>query len=151
MLGAGLVYGIKEKINEILLVLPIGLYGVMFYAVLNTFIVMTLGGHKKYLAERINTYFGEELLIWERVANKMIHPNISQICLHFLYAVCLFVVVFIGYGSASLNYCSEIRIAYIAVIIGMSILLVISLVVMGKAFNRAYTISKDSWGKKPQA
>jgi hypothetical protein len=126
--------------------LPIGLYGVIFYSVFNTTIVMTLGGHRKYLAERINAYFGEELLIWERIANKIIHRNISQICLHFLYAFSLIAAVLIGY-YASLDYCSLIRIAYVAVIAGMSIALVVSLVVTGKAFNKAYTISKNSWGK----
>jgi hypothetical protein len=147
VLSAGFVYGIKENLEEILLVLPIGLYGVIFYAIFNTTIVLTLGGHKKYLAERINTYFGEELLIWESVANKIIHRNIAQICLHFLYAVFLIASVLVGYNSASSN--SYLKL-YIAVITGLSIALVISLIVMGKAFNKSYSISKNSWGKKSQ-
>ncbi|MFA7060827.1 MAG: hypothetical protein WC156_08420 [Pedobacter sp.] len=144
VLSAGFVYGIKEKIEIIFLVLPIGLYGVIFYAIFNTTIVMTLGGHKKYIAERINTYFGEEILIWESVANKIIHRNIAQICLNFLYAAFLTAAVTVGYESAS-TYCYAK--VYISVITVLSIALIISLSVMAKAFNKSYKISKSSWGQ----
>lgn len=148
VLGAGLVYGIKEKVNEILLVLPIGLCGVIFYAIFNTTIVLTIGGHRKYLAERINSYFGEELLIWETISNKTIHSNISQRCLGYLYALSLITAILTGFITA-LHYGYAITIAFVVVILSLLVVLVISLVVMGNAFDKSYAISKNSWEKVP--
>jgi hypothetical protein len=144
IVGAGVVYGMKENMKEILIFLPIGLYCVIFYAVFNTTIVMTLGGYRKYLAEKINICFDEELLLWENIAKKIIHHNIAQISLYIIYFLCLIAVVLLGYYSASFSYSFEIKTTYIVVVIIMSVVLLISLFVLEKAFEKSYAISKNS-------
>src|ERR1700738_5240054 len=63
VLGAGFVYVVKEKLYLLLLFAPVGLFGVLFYAVLNSTILMSLAGYRQYVGVKINTMLDDKLLI----------------------------------------------------------------------------------------
>src|SRR3972149_9774154 len=62
VLGAGTVYGLKEKINEMFFLLPIGVFGLMLYTIFINTVAMSYGGYKQYLEERINALLRKKLL-----------------------------------------------------------------------------------------
>ncbi|MGD0627271.1 MAG: hypothetical protein ABSB32_21530, partial [Thermodesulfobacteriota bacterium] len=96
VLGAGLIYGIKEKVVEILLPLPVGVFGLIFYSVFITTDIMSLGGYRRYLEERINTILGENVLMGEKRAEKFIHRNFSLIWLYIIYFLSLGITIFLS-------------------------------------------------------
>lgn len=141
ILGVGIVYGLKEGINEIILAIPLGFFGVMFYAVFNTTIVMTLGGYRRSLGERINAFFDENILIWEAISKKLIHRCFALICLNSIYSTLLGLTIFISFYSTYSYYEWKIMTAFSFIVAFCFVTLSACIIKMNKAFDISYHLS----------
>jgi len=139
---AMLTFGLERKINSILLFLPVAFLGVLLYGV-HVFTELTsLGGYKRYLEERINTIFEENLLFWESIIAKKRHYAFVTYFLHFLYAFFLVLTVSLSLHTAWQHYGNKVFWFIITFLLGLSIGLIISLVKMYKAFDETYKMAK---------
>lgn len=87
VLSAGLVYGLKEQIKEVLLFLPIAAFGILFYGIRIITETMCLGGYKHHLEETINRILGKNILLWESfIAPNLLHGSVTKF-LYFIYAL----------------------------------------------------------------
>ena len=148
IIAAGLTFGLKEKINEILLFLPIAVLGVMLYGVHIFTELTSLGGYKCYLEERINTIFGENILLWESFIAKGRHHAFVTYFLHFVYLLFLASTIYISLNTACRHYESSVFWGIVIVILTLSVGLIVSLVKMYGAFNKTYQMAKRQANQK---
>jgi len=148
IIAAGLTFGLKEKINEILLFLPIAVLGVMLYGVHIFTELMSLGGYKCYLEERINTILGENILLWESFIAKERHRAFITYFLHFVYLLFLASTIYISLNTACRHYESRVFWGIVIVILTLSIGLIVSFVKMYRAFNKTYQMAKRQANQK---
>lgn len=148
IMGAALAYGLKEKINEILLILPIAVFGVMIYGSRLFHELMSMAGYKKYLEEKINNKVGENILFWELFISKEMHGSFPNKVLYIIYVIFLALTVYISLGTASKYYSKNIFWGMVIVISFLTIGLIISFIKMNRAFEKIYTLSKRESEKK---
>lgn len=127
VLGVGITYGLKEGIDEIVLVIPFGLFGVLFYAIFNTTAIMALGGYSVYVTEQINNIFMKNVLRWNYLAKPLIHKSISLKCLHACYFILLCLTIFISIRTAIMGYNWIVVLLMAIMIVAGLIALIISL------------------------
>lgn len=142
IIAAGLTFGIKEKILEILLFLPIAVFGVLLYGIHISTELMSLGGYKCHLEEKINITLGENVLLWELFIAKERHGAFGGTFLYLIYALFLGLAVFISLSTALQHYTKSTFWGIVIVILFLTVALIISLYKMNKAFDRTYQIAK---------
>ena len=148
VIAAGLTFGIKEKIDEILLFLPFAVFGVLLYGIHIFTEVMSLGGYKRNLEEKINVILGENLLLWELFLAKERHGAFGKTILNLVYAFFLVLTIFISLSTAWRNYTKGTFGGLVIGILFLTICLVISMYKMDKAFHRTYQIAKKQSEQK---
>jgi len=89
ILGAGLIYGIGQGKEAVIVAIPLGFFGLLLYALFNATAIQVLAGYRRYLEERINRHVGQEVLQWERVGAPLRRRSFSTIAL-FMFALLLF-------------------------------------------------------------
>jgi hypothetical protein len=141
VLTAGLVYGIKEKVGEMLLVVPVGFFGIMFYSVFITTDIMSLGGYRRHLEERINAILGENVLLAEEIARKLIHRHFSLVCLYIIYAVALGLTIFLSLKTALQIYGSPTFAGLSIFLALLFFALLISLIKLNAVYDRTYHLA----------
>jgi len=87
ILGAALTLGVKEKITEILLPAPLVFFMAFFVGLFNTNGMLSLGGYKRYLEERINRTLGENILMRAEISRKLIEGHFITIVLYSSYVL----------------------------------------------------------------
>jgi hypothetical protein len=99
---AGLTIGLKENISGILLILPFAIYTIFFYWVHLSIQLASLGGYEGYLEDRINTFFGENLVFWQiGIAKKELHISFVTPFLFVIYSILLGVTAILSLKTAS--------------------------------------------------
>lgn len=149
VLGLGLMYGVKEGVAEILLVLPLVLFGIASYAVHTYTEVVALGGYRRYLEEMLNSIAGAPSLRWESAISHQRHGTAAQF---FLYSV--YILIIIISVAVSLHTAVKLHGVWLAVPLGIVALvygagLLVSVRAMFKAFDRAYEAATAGEKGKP--
>lgn len=103
IIAAGLTLGVKEKILDILLLLPIAIYGVLFYGIHISTELISLGGYKRYLEEKLNGITGNNILLWELSIARRRHSAFGKNFLYIIYVLFL-VLTILGYPLHSSTY-----------------------------------------------
>ncbi len=85
IITAGLAYGIDKDLLALFFFVPIGLLGVVFYAILQYRRLFRLGGYKRSLEYKLNEISGQQLLIWEDIVASTSRLNISNRSLGAIY------------------------------------------------------------------
>jgi hypothetical protein len=143
IIAAGLAYGIKEKINEILLVLPFALIGALLYVIDVSTEINSLGGYKCHLEETINMALGKNVLLWELFIAKERHRPVVRLFLYLVYSLFLGFTIFISLSTAWRCYTTKsIFFCILITILLLTAGLIISLHKMNVAFNRTYQIAR---------
>jgi protein-S-isoprenylcysteine O-methyltransferase Ste14 len=142
VIAAGLAYGIKEKINEILLFLPFAFFLVMLYGIHILTEGISLGGYKRHLEGRINNIFGEHLLLWELFIAKERHGSFARFFLSIAYLLFLVCFGFLSLKTALQNYTKSTFVFMLIGILFSVVILIISYCKMNRAFDRVYQIAK---------
>lgn len=142
IIAAGLTIGIKEKINEILLFLPIAAFGVLLYGIHIYTELLSLGGYKRYLEEKINITLGENVLLWESLITKTRHFDFVTNILWIIYTFFLVLIILIGLSTALQYYTKGTFWAMVIVVLFFTVSLIISLYRMTKIFDKTYQIAK---------
>jgi len=148
VIAAGLAYGIKENINEILLFLPFAFFGVMLYGIHILTEGMSLGCYKRHLEEKINITFGEHLLLWELFIAKERHGAFARFFLCIVYLFFLVCTGFISMKTALQNYTKSTFVFILIGILFSIVVLIISYCKMNRAFDRIYQIAKKQSEQK---
>ena len=139
---AGLSYGIKEKVYDLLLFLPFAFFGVLFYGIHIFVEIMSLGGYKRFWEERINIAFDENILLWELFISKGRHRFIGRIFLYIIYMIFLGFTILISLRTAHEKYTDGTFWGILIGILFFSIGLIIVMYKSNKAFDRTYQIAK---------
>lgn len=108
IIGAGVLYGLSQNLNEVFIALPFMLIAVLFWAVLQYHNLLRFGGYKRALEEEINRVLGRPVLVWELLlADDQRRLHVTNAPLITLYYVFLVAVssyseyrVFPAFGSA---------------------------------------------------
>lgn len=151
LLGALILYGLKEQIKEVLILAPVGAFVIALYSISVFLAVMALGGYKKYLEERINTILGKEILRWEIVTvRELVHGNMPGKTVSFLFAFLLLLISFLGLKSTLKFYGIEFFVGFAALLISLFVVSIASIVKMSKAFDKAYQHSKEGSNRRKQ-
>jgi len=143
IISTGLVYGIKEKVSEILLFLPLAVFAVLFYGIRITAEIMSLGGYKRYLEENINSILRENVLLWESFIAPKMHRSFVLLLLYIVYTFFILLVVFISLQTIWRYYTKETFWFMVIFLLSLSICLIISLSNLYKAFDTTYQIAKE--------
>lgn len=93
-IAAGLSYGIKEKINLVVMLMPILLFGLSLFWLDKYYGMLILGGYKKAIEDEINLCLGERVVFWEEMAHSNMHSSITNIS--FFAFFCVFLVIVVG-------------------------------------------------------
>lgn len=142
IMAAGMAYGLKEGIHEILVLLPVGIFGVLLYGIYISTEILSLGGYRRYLEEGINAAFGEAIFYWESGIAEKRHSDFVRYALHFVYLLFLAVTIYVSCRTAWRQYGSEVFCALVIVILALLIVLIISFVNMNKSFDKTYKLAK---------
>lgn len=148
VIAAGLTYGLKEEINEILLFLPVAVFGVLFYGVHLFTELMSLGGYKRHLEEKINVSVGENVVLWQLFIAKGRHKAFGKIFLYIIYLIFLGLTIFISLSTAWQHYTKSTFGCSVVIILFLGYGLIISLYKMNRAFEETYQIAKKSSEQK---
>jgi hypothetical protein len=132
IIAVGMSLGIKEKIYEILLVMPVAAFGVLSYGILVGSEIMSLGGYKRYLEEKINITFRENILLWESFIAKQRHRSFEVNFLNIIYALFLLFVIGISLSTTLQYYTKSTFVFMLAVILTLTFGLIIALYKMKK-------------------
>lgn len=141
VLGAGFIYGVKEGVKEILLLVPVGLFGVMFHSIFLTTGIMTLGGYRRYLEEKINTILGEHNLIWEKMARKLLHRHFSLAISYLIWTLALVLAIYVSLQNAWQFFGIQACLALLIVHASLLVALIFSIVKLSRAFDKAYQLA----------
>ena len=142
VIATGLIFGIKEKIDEILLFLPVAVFGVFFYGIRTATETRSLGGYKRHLEEKINTILGQNILFWESLMAPNMHGSFAMKLLYFIYAFFLVLIVFISLSTAWKYYTRSTFWCMVIILLLLFIGLIISLHKLYKTFDRTYQLVK---------
>lgn len=143
ILGVGLTWAIKESIREILLFLPIGLFGIFFFSLLNTSTLVALAGYRKYLADRINAKVESKILVWEAIGRTLVAKNPNFFAVSFVYLLFLTTLIVIGLRAAwAIGY--KTFSGYAAIIVILSIGVAMSFRRLYSIFSKAYERAVES-------
>ena len=148
VLVACVAYGLKENIDIMFIFAPLVFFGIIYYAIVNTTAVLTLGGHKKYLGDKINELFHEKLIIWEEIAKEMFHDCFAAKCLYFLFAIFLVVLLSISFFRAVAAYHWGVFLMLLLVTIYFVITWIIAYRKMKNVFKASYDLSDRCSEKK---
>lgn len=143
LVTVGLSYGLKEKVYEVLLLLPIVLSGVLLYAAHLTTGLRAVAGYKKYLEERINEALGGEYLLWESHLAKSQHRLIGQKLIHLVSAILYLLSIWLSLQTAWQFYRREIFYSLVIINLVFFTGIIISVVEMYRVFDRIYQSSKS--------
>ncbi|MDA2920747.1 hypothetical protein MYX76_14870 [Desulfobacterota bacterium AH_259_B03_O07] len=124
ILGFGFAYGIKENLEEILLMIPIAVFGVYFYALYLLTCLFSLAGYRKSLEEKINSLVGNKILLWDsEIWHKYLYGftviilNII-LCILLLFTILIsLVIAFESYGLKGLIILLIINLFFIACLV----------------------------------
>jgi len=142
IIAAGLTLGLTEGINEILLFLPVAVLGVFFYAVLINTELMSLGGYKRYLEERINIIFRENILLWESFIAKGKRRLLIWRLLHFIYLLFFGLTIFISLHTAWQHYGRKVFWGIVILLSVLFIGLILSFIEKEKTFDKTYQMAR---------
>lgn len=143
--GAGLAYGIKEKIHDVLLFLPVAVIGVFIYGTALFTELMSLGGYKKHLEEKINHLLGQNILLWESSIAHRRHIAFVKFALYITYTLFLGLTIYISISTACRYYVTATFWCLITLDFTMLIFLGIALMKMAKTFDETYMHAKSQW------
>jgi hypothetical protein len=145
----GLAYGLKEKINEILIFQPVVVSAVLLYAAHIYAELRAMAGYKMFLEEKINIVVGEQILLWEGVLAKRRRRAIGQKLLYLIYLILYLVTVHLSLNIAW-TYGLSTFIVIVSLIIILLVGIIVSYVEMYKALGSFYENAK-SVGELPIA
>jgi hypothetical protein len=143
--GAGLAYGIKEKIYDVLLFLPVAVIGVFIYGTALFTELMSLGGYKKHLEEKINRLLGQNILLWESSIAHKRHSAFVKVALYIIYSLFLALTIYVSLSTALKYYVMATVWGLIILDLIMLIFLGITLIKMVKTFDETYLHAKSQW------
>ncbi len=145
LLGTGLALGFKEQIKEIMIFLPIAVLAILFYSMYNLNVIMTLGGYKKYIEEKINNEINENILIWEDIVKDLHHNNIIAIFLYLIYTIFFLATIYLSLINSWKYYGITFFIIYSFILLLLIIGLVISLIKMSRSFKYSYNLVSNKY------
>jgi hypothetical protein len=140
-IGAGVSYGLGAGKNEVFLVLPVLLASLFTYAALNHHNIAWLGGHRRFLEDRINVLYGDKVLIWEHVVGERGRWNIINLPLVVSYATIGIVVVALSIRIVFLSFPRQYGYVILGVVGVLSLLLLGALREWSRAAGRAYSLA----------
>ena len=143
---AGIAYGTEKDIKSLFLILPFAVFALCFYGIHLAREMFSQGGYKRYLEEEINSRIGEDILLWEiHIAKNTGHghwwePLPYQ---YFVYVFFLLYTVRKSWITALNFYSSKVvwELGILQIVITMA--LIIDIVVMKRAHNKAYQLAKN--------
>jgi hypothetical protein len=139
--GGGFAYALSQRNHELLIMLPLALFGVLLFALFNATGIMLLGGYRHHLEERLNEILQERVLIWEDVVKSLRHYGFATLS---FYVFC--VVLFLVIASFSLYRLFRIGIPYL-ICGGITLLVVGWVLVEGtRRLNSAFDASFNAAG-----
>jgi hypothetical protein len=148
VLGAGSVYAFKEQLYLVLLFVPIGLFGVLFYAVLNSTILMSLAGYRQYIGGKVNEMSKNNLLIWEQISDELLSRNVVLIAsLHVIYFFFLFSTIVISLWITLFHFGVVLFVVSFIVYSGLLFALILGALKFFVARADAYHLAKTVEGK----
>lgn len=77
ILGAVFVYGIKESAHAITMATPFAVSMLLLFCLSIYSAILSLGGYRRYLEDKLSRAIGETLLTWEIVTTKLLHNSFS--------------------------------------------------------------------------
>lgn len=107
-----LAIALKEKITAILLILPAAMFILIFYWMNVDAWVLSEGGYKKAMEEKINKMLDENIYLWESKIVTSKHINLNNIILDIIYFLVLLACII-----ASVNASFELKVHWITGII----------------------------------
>lgn len=138
-----------DKSKEFTLLFPVLIFALFFYGVYTYNNILIMGGYKKYLEEKINKLANSNILIWEsellvKLRNKGLWNWPTWIAYGlFIVGICIYSLqnTFLYYG------CTAMWLLF-SVIVLLIIILIYSLLVARKQFDRSYNLAKEIENKE---
>ncbi len=127
LMGVGLTIGLDRKINAVLLVLPLGAFGILYYYVNTVGNVLLLRGYKKHLASQINAIVGKRTMVWESVFENHVLGNLNRKVLDSIFFAILVFTVSLSIYIAVTEYNTPVIL--LAIIVNAALFIVLMLLV----------------------
>jgi hypothetical protein len=93
-------YGMKENMPVIIVMASFLVMLLMLFALTMNSAMLTLGGYRMYIEDKMNTCLGKDVVFWEKIAAKRIHYSYSLIGFQVMMFMVLVWVLYYGMVSA---------------------------------------------------
>src|SRR5205814_1667055 len=90
ILGAVFLYGTKEGAHAITIATPFAITLLLLFCSSIYAAILSLGGYRRYLEDRLYGFIGERLLMWEHITPRILHNSFAVTSLYAFSAVLLF-------------------------------------------------------------
>lgn len=145
IIATGLTFGIKEEINEILLFLPVAIFGMMLYGVHIFTELMSMSGYRRCLEEKINVLLEDNILHWESSVVQKKHRTFGNYLLYIVYFLFLVLAIFVSLSTAWQHYSDKVFWGIASLTLGLLVALIISIVEMNKVRDKTYQNAKKAF------
>ena len=138
ILGVAFTVALKYNANKVLIFVPLALFCIAFYATFNVTMIMSLAGYRRFVEKRINDCLGENILIWDSIARKKVHPTFSLLVLNLIYFLIICLTSYFGLTSAWSLYGPTGFWLLLFILAGLLVSLAFALRELLRAFDIAY-------------
>jgi hypothetical protein len=144
---AALTFGVNQEIKDIFLFVPFAAFSLLLYMIFMYTIVLSLGGYKKYLEERINIEIGSSILSWEREVGSRIHNSIGAWILWCFLGVVPIIVTYYSIKQVLQVESGETVVVVVILLSLLSFGTAAALLRLALAFDSAYQVATNNFEK----
>ena len=143
VLATAFSFGLKERVNEILIVAPLPAFAVLFYSIFNNTLIFLLAGYRRYIAERLNALAGERILVWVPMSSPLIVKNWAIIALNCLNITFLALTVFVSLNTLLNLYGYFAYAVMAAIMVALTTVSIVAALRILRASDEAYQLSRQ--------
>lgn len=100
ILGAVFLYGIKETAHAITIATPFAVTLLLLFCSSIYAAILSLGGYRRYLEDKLSSLLGERLLMWEHITPRILHNSFAVASLSAFSTALLFASMYLGWSMA---------------------------------------------------
>ena len=140
VIGAAFLYGIEKHLVEMFFVAPVAIFALLLFTLDRLRSMAWLGGYKHAVEDAINRRVGSTVVKWEDLVQN--HRGRSDIIIKSTFVIYVLILggtsVYSGYKILTSPVAGVALLAFVIVIVALSILLILSVKQLSRAYEAAY-------------
>ena len=97
ILGAVFLYGIKEAVHAITIATPFALSFLLLFCSSIFSAILSLGGYRRYLEDKLALQVGERILMWEYITPRILHTSFATASISVASVALLLTSMYLGW------------------------------------------------------